>query len=83
MHFHEQIVALAGSPRLDAWMRQLTAELRLAFVAAPDIEALHRPFVAMNDAIAASYEAGRTQEAAAKLRDYLLTSERVVLGHLP
>ena len=83
MHFHEQIVALAGSPRLDAWMRQLTAELRLAFVAAPNIEALHRPFVAMNDAIAASYEAGQAVEAAQSLRDYLLTSERVVLGHLP
>ena len=83
MHFHEQIVALAGSPRLDAWMRQLTAELRLAFVAAPNIEALHRPFVAMNDAIAASYEAGQAVEAAQALRDYLLTSERVVLGHLP
>lgn len=83
MHFHEQIVALAGSPRLDAWMRQLTAELRLAFVTAPNIEALHRPFVAMNDEIATSYEAGRTREAAEMLRDYLLTSERVVLGNLP
>ncbi|RSM55478.1 GntR family transcriptional regulator [Actinoplanes sp. ATCC 53533] len=83
MHFHEQIVALAGSPRLDAWMRQLTAELRLAFVAAPDIEALHRPFVAMNAEIAASYEAGKAHEAAEMLRDYLLTSERIVLGHLP
>ena len=83
MHFHEQIVALAGSPRLDAWMRQLTAELRLAFVAAPDIAALHRPFVPMNDEIVTSYEAGRTREAADRLRDYLLTSERIVLGHLP
>jgi len=83
MHFHEQIVALAGSPRLDAWMRQLTAELRLAFVAAPDVEALHRPFVAMNDDIAARYEAGERERAADMLRDYLLTSERVVLGNLP
>lgn len=83
MHFHEQIVALAGSPRLDAWMRQLTAELRLAFAAAPDPEALHRPFVAMNDEITARYEAGEAQAAADQLRDYLLTSERVVLGNLP
>jgi DNA-binding GntR family transcriptional regulator len=83
MHFHEQIVALAGSPRLDGWMRQLTAELRLAFAAAPNIEALHRPFVAMNDEITTRYEAGQAREAAAMLRDYLLTSERVVLGHLP
>jgi DNA-binding GntR family transcriptional regulator len=83
MHFHEQIVALAGSPRLDAWMRQLTAELRLAFVAAPDVEALHRPFVPMNDDITAAYEAGDRERAADMLRDYLLTSERVVLGNLP
>ncbi len=83
MHFHEQIVALAGSPRLDAWMRQLTAELRLAFAAAPDAEALHRPFVAMNDEIARTYEAGDAARAAELLRDYLLTSERVVLGALP
>ncbi|MET0494710.1 MAG: GntR family transcriptional regulator [Actinoplanes sp.] len=83
MHFHEQIVALAGSPRLDAWMRQLTAELRLAFVAAPDVEALHRPFVPMNDEITTVYESGDARRAADMLRDYLLTSERVVLGHLP
>jgi len=83
MHFHEQIVALAGSPRLDAWMRQLTAELRLAFVTAPDVEALHRPFVAMNEEITTSYEAGDPAHAADLLRDYLLTSERIVLGHLP
>ena len=83
MHFHEQIVALAGSPRLDAWMRQLTAELRLAFVAVPDPAALHRPFVQMNDDIATLYEAGEGERAAEMLRDYLLTSERVVLGTLP
>ena len=83
MHFHEQIVALAGSPRLNAWMRQLTAELRLAFVAVKDPEALHSPFVAMNDEITTVYEAGDAQRAADLLRDYLLTSERVVLGTLP
>ncbi|MEU7908382.1 GntR family transcriptional regulator [Actinoplanes sp. NPDC049118] len=83
LHFHERIVALAGSPRLDAWMRQLTAELRLAFMAAPDTEALHGPFVAMNEEITTSYEAGEAGRAADLLRDYLLTSERIVLGHLP
>ena len=83
MHFHEQIVALAGSPRLDAWMRQLTAELRLAFVAVPDPEILHRPFVELNDEITTVYEAGDAARAAGLLRDYLLSSERVVLGTLP
>jgi DNA-binding GntR family transcriptional regulator len=83
MHFHEQIVALAGSPRLDSWMRQLTAELRLAFAAVPDVEALHRPFVRLNDEIATAYETGDADRAADMLHDYLLTSERVVLGNLP
>jgi DNA-binding GntR family transcriptional regulator len=82
MHFHEHIVALAGSPRLDAWMRQLTAELRLSFFSAPDLEALHRPFVALNDDITRAYESGDARGAAILLRDYLLTSERIVLGNL-
>ena len=82
MHFHEQIVALAGSPRLDGWMRQLTAELRLAFATAPDLEGLHRPFVPMNDEIVTAYESGDAARAADLLHDYLLTSERIVLGAL-
>jgi DNA-binding GntR family transcriptional regulator len=64
-------------------MRQLTAELRLAFVAAPDIEALHRPFVPLNEEITRVFESGDADRAADLLRDYLLTSERVVLGNLP
>ncbi|WP_189081331.1 GntR family transcriptional regulator [Mangrovihabitans endophyticus] len=83
MHFHEQIVALAGSQRLNGWMKQLTAELRLAFAGVPDPSALHRPFVAMNDEITRAYEDGRTDTAADLLRDYLRTSERVMLGSLP
>ena len=82
MQFHEQIVALAGSPRLDAWMRQLTAELRLAFVAVTDQQALHSPFVKLNDEITTVYESGDAHRAADRLRDYLLNSERVVLGTL-
>ncbi|MEV6493803.1 GntR family transcriptional regulator [Actinoplanes sp. NPDC051633] len=82
MHFHEHIVALAGSPRLDGWMRQLTAELRLAFASAKDYEALHRPFVALNDDITTTYEAGDAPRAADQLHDYLLTSERIVLAAL-
>ncbi|EXG81657.1 GntR family transcriptional regulator [Cryptosporangium arvum] len=81
MHFHEQIIALAGSPRLNQWMKQLTAELRLAFVTA-DAETLHRPFVARNAEITAAYEAGEAGPAADLLHDYLLMSERVVLGAL-
>ncbi|SHN46285.1 GntR family transcriptional regulator [Cryptosporangium aurantiacum] len=82
MRFHEQIIALADSPRLNAWMKQLTAELRLAFVAASDTAALHRPFVPLNAEIVALYEAGDAAGAADRLRDYLLDSERVVLGAL-
>jgi len=83
MHFHEQIIALAGSPRLNAWMKQLTAELRLAFVAVRDPAALHGPFVARNAEITAAYEAGDAERAADLLQDYLRSSERTVLGALP
>ncbi|MFI5956125.1 GntR family transcriptional regulator [Cryptosporangium sp. NPDC051539] len=78
MRFHEQIIALAGSPRLDAWMTQLTAELRLAFVAASDHEALHRQFVPRNAEITAAYEAGDAVRAADLLRRYLELSERAL-----
>ena len=37
----------------------------------------------MNDEITRVYEAGDAERAADLLRDYLLTSERVVLGALP
>lgn len=80
MRFHGQIVALAGSPRLDAWMAQLAAELRLAFVAAPDPEALHHPFLARNAEIAAVYGAGDAHRAAGLLRTYLHESEQVLLS---
>ena len=41
-----------------------------------------RAFYDKARSLAADYEAGRAQEAAEALRDYLLTSERIVLGHL-
>jgi hypothetical protein len=47
------------------------------------IAALHRPFVAMNDEIVRTYEAGDAGRAAQILRDHQPTSERVVPGARP
>jgi DNA-binding GntR family transcriptional regulator len=77
MHFHSHLVALAGSPRLDAATSRLLAELRLAFQGA-DAEAMHAPYVERNGALLDLVAAGRTAEAAAALEDYLDVS----LAHL-
>ncbi len=77
MHFHSHLVALAGSPRLDAATGRLLAELRLAFQGA-DAEAMHAPFVERNGALLDLVAAGRSADAAAALEDYLDVS----LAHL-
>ncbi len=70
MHFHSHLVALAGSPRLDAITGRLLAEVRLAFQGA-DAEAMHPPFVERNGALLDLVAAGRSEEAAAALEEYL------------
>ena len=44
IHFHRELVALAGSARTDELMRSVFAELRLAFHAVDDPAALHEPY---------------------------------------
>jgi len=77
MHFHAHLVALAGSPRLDAATARLHAELRLAFQGA-DAEAMHAPYVQRNADLLDLVAAGRSADAAAALEDYLDAS----LAHL-
>ena len=80
MAFHGAIVALADSARLDAFFRQILAELRLAFGLMPDKEWLHAPYVEMNQQVLETFEAGDTKAAVALLEQYLAQSERVVLA---
>ncbi|HET6859651.1 MAG TPA: GntR family transcriptional regulator [Streptomyces sp.] len=48
IHFHRELVALAGSPRTDELMRSVLAELRLAFHLVADPRRLHEPYLVRN-----------------------------------
>ncbi|SPJ32552.1 GntR family transcriptional regulator [Kushneria phyllosphaerae] len=80
MAFHGAIVALADSPRLNGFFRQILAELRLAFGLMSDKEWLHAPYVDMNRQVLETFEASDTKAAVALLEQYLAQSERVVLA---
>src|SRR5699024_12278954 len=80
MAFHEAIVALADSPRLDRSYRNVSAELRLAFLELADMQGLHEPFVGRNRQLLDCFVTDGASEAAALLEDYLTDSERMVLG---
>ncbi|RFU42746.1 GntR family transcriptional regulator [Actinomadura logoneensis] len=76
MHFHQAVVALHGSPRLNRTMRQLLAEGRLAFHSMTDPGPFHEPYLARNKEIAALLDRGAFDEAADRMADYLDQAER-------
>ncbi|MEV5844258.1 GntR family transcriptional regulator [Streptomyces sp. NPDC051985] len=79
IHFHRELVALAGSARTDELMRSVFAELRLAFHVVDDPHALHEPYLARNREILRALEAGDRYGAERLLETYLTDSlERVV-----
>ena len=82
MDFHQAIVALADSERLNAWFTQLLAELRLAFGLMHDPEFLHAPYVDKNQALMNLVNADQFEAAAKLLHEYLAHSERIVLAVL-
>ncbi|MEV4899185.1 GntR family transcriptional regulator [Nonomuraea sp. NPDC055795] len=79
IRFHQALVAMNGSPRLDETMRQLLAELRLVFHVMKNPRAFHEPFVGLNRELLDHIEAGRTDEAAAFLAGYLDHAERLLV----
>ncbi|MGW1613951.1 GntR family transcriptional regulator [Streptomyces sp. NPDC002285] len=79
IHFHRELVALAGSERTDELMRSVFAELRLAFHVVDDPHRLHEPYLARNQQILRALEAGDRGGAEKILAVYLDDSlERVV-----
>ncbi|MEU9339271.1 GntR family transcriptional regulator [Streptomyces sp. NPDC048290] len=79
IHFHRELVSLAGSERTDELMRSVFAELRLAFHVVDDPRALHEPYLARNRQILETLEAGDRDAAERLLAGYLEDSlERVV-----
>ena len=79
IHFHRELVALAGSDRTDELMRSVFAELRLAFHLVDDPRRLHEPYLARNQQIHQALDNGDKGEAEKLLSVYLSDSlERVV-----
>jgi DNA-binding GntR family transcriptional regulator len=81
-HFHRALVALAASSRLDQEMRLLLAEMRLVFHRMADIRGFHEPYLHLNDRIAGLLEAGRREEAATRVEEYLTAAEQHILTAL-
>ncbi|MCZ2805279.1 GntR family transcriptional regulator [Modestobacter sp. VKM Ac-2983] len=82
MRFHQQLVALAGSRRLDETTARLLAELRLAFHAIAVPQRLHEPYVSRNRALLGLLTAGEVEQAAKELEAYLHDSEaELVAAH--
>ncbi|MFI1355803.1 GntR family transcriptional regulator [Streptomyces sp. NPDC020898] len=71
IHFHRELVALAGSARTDELMRSVFAELRLAFHLVDDPRRLHEPYLARNEQILQALQAGHAGEAEQLLAVYL------------
>ncbi len=84
IHFHRELVALAGSARTDELMRSVFAELRLAFHLVDDPKRLHEPYLARNGQILQALQNGDREAAESLLAVYLDDSRRrvtEVYGH--
>ncbi len=79
IHFHRELVALAGSARTDELMRSVFAELRLAFHVVDEPRRLHEPYLARNRQILTALQEGRRDEAERLLAEYLDDSRRRVV----
>ncbi|MFG2870584.1 GntR family transcriptional regulator [Streptomyces sp. NPDC048338] len=71
IHFHRELVALAGSARTDELMRGVLAELRLAFHTVHDPRGLHEPYLVRNREILDALRAGDLATAERLLARYL------------
>jgi DNA-binding GntR family transcriptional regulator len=76
IRFHQEIVAVAGSPRLDELMRGVLAELRLVFHVMANPRWFHEPYLSRNRDILAALERGNGVEAEHLLAKYLDDAER-------
>lgn len=76
IRFHQEIVAVADSPRIDELMRGVLAELRLVFHVMDNPRWFHEPYLARNRQILDALRAGDGASAEALLADYLDDAER-------
>jgi DNA-binding GntR family transcriptional regulator len=71
IRFHQELVALAGSVRMDEVMGRSLAELRLAFHVVSDPRDFFAPYVARNRRLVELLHSGQIDAAERELRDYL------------
>lgn len=79
MRFHQHLVGLANSTRLDEIAGRLLAEVRLLFHVIATPRALHEPYIARNRALLELLEEGEYEQAADQLHQYMLDSEAGLL----
>lgn len=75
MQFHQALVTLAGSDRVDEAMRHVLAELRLVFHAMEAAQTFHEPYLADNRLLLEMLASGELAEAESALRAYLDKAE--------
>jgi DNA-binding GntR family transcriptional regulator len=73
--FHQRIVELIGSPRIDDFFAGMLAQLRLSYASISDEARFFGPYVAENRKLNDLIAAGRREEAARALKRYLDRSE--------
>ncbi|MFD7290855.1 GntR family transcriptional regulator [Streptomyces sp. NPDC059863] len=71
IHFHRELVALAGSVRTDELMSAVLAELRLAFHVVDDPRLLHEPYLVRNQQLVESLASGDREGTERMLATYL------------
>ncbi|WP_031470091.1 GntR family transcriptional regulator [Sciscionella sediminilitoris] len=80
LHFHQAIAALAGSQRVDEFMRGILAELRLVFHAMDDPRRFHERYLPRNHEILERLEDGDGVGAERLLAEYLDDAERQLVN---
>ncbi|TFD49883.1 GntR family transcriptional regulator [Cryobacterium sp. Hh7] len=79
LEFHQALVGLCGSPRLDAFFANILAQLRLVFSVMPDESGFQGEWIERDAQLASLILAGRRADAAAELDRYLETSEALII----
>jgi DNA-binding GntR family transcriptional regulator len=77
--FHQALVALLGSRRLDDFFRAVLAQVRLAFAEVRDEAEFQVPWIPRDREICELVLSGRRNEAASAMRWYLDEAERMVV----
>jgi len=79
--FHQQLVGVLGSERIEEFFRRVVAELRLAFSVFDP--ANHGRFVPWNRRMIDLLLAGERDACAREMGEYLRAAEEMILEHLP